>query len=72
VLPEQRQSLAVPVCSRAPSPWHGVATGSARTWRLGRKSLQASRGRSPAPVATVVHTAQPACQAVATEPARLS
>jgi hypothetical protein len=66
VLPEQGQSLAKPVCSRAPSLWHGTATGSARTWCLGRHSLQASRGRSPAPVATVVRTARRACLAVAT------
>jgi hypothetical protein len=66
VLPEQGQSLAKPVCGRAPSLWHGTATGSARTWCLGSNSLRASRGRSPAPVATVVRIAQWACLAVAT------
>ncbi len=70
MLPEQGQSLAKPGCGRAPSLWHGTATGSVQTWRLGRNSLRASRGRSPAPVATVVRTAQRACLAVATEPAR--
>jgi hypothetical protein len=70
VLPEQGQSLAKPVCSRAPSQWHGTATGSALTWCLGRESLQASCGRSPAPVATVVRTAQRARLAVATASAR--
>jgi hypothetical protein len=72
VLPEQGQSLAKPVCGRAPSLWHGIATGSARTWCLGSHSLLASRGRAPALVATVVRTAQPACLAVATTCPRLS
>jgi hypothetical protein len=72
VLPEQGQSLAKPVCSRAPSQWHGTATGSAKTWRLGRESLQASCGRTPAPVATVARIARPACLAVATASPRLS
>ena len=66
MLPEQGQSLAKPVCSRAPSQSHGTATGSAQTWCLGHESLQASCGRSPAPVATVVRIARPACLAVAT------
>lgn len=66
MLPEQGQSLAKPVCSRAPSQWHGTATGGVQTWRLGRESLQASCGHPPAPVATAVRTARPACLAVAT------
>jgi hypothetical protein len=70
VLPEQGQSLAKPVCSRAPSQWHGTATGSARTWRLGGVSLQASCGHAPAQVATVVRTARRGCLAVATVTAR--
>jgi hypothetical protein len=72
VLPEQGQSLAMPVCSRAPSLWHGAATGSAQTWCLGGNSLRVSRGRSPAPVATVVRTAHRACLAVATACPRLA
>jgi hypothetical protein len=72
VLPEQGQSLAKPVRGCAPPPWHGTATGGARTWCLGSNSLRASRGRSPAPVATVVRTAQRAYLAVATTGPRLS
>ncbi len=72
MLPEQGQSLAKPVCSRAPSQWHGTATGGARTWCLGHESLQASCGRSPAPVATVVRAASRACLAVATASPRFS
>jgi hypothetical protein len=72
VLPEQGQSLAKRVCSRAPSQWHGTATGSAQTRCLGRNSLRASRGRSPAPVATVIRTPQQACLAVATASPRPS
>jgi hypothetical protein len=66
VLPEQGQSLAKLVCCRAPSQWHGTATGSAKTWCLGHESLQANCGRTPAPVATVARIARPACLAVAT------
>jgi hypothetical protein len=59
VLPEQGQSLAKPVCSRAASQWHGTAPGSARIRCAGHESLQASCGRSPALVATVVRIARP-------------
>jgi hypothetical protein len=72
VLPEQGQSLAKPVCGRAPSLWHGTATGSARIWCLGSNTLRVSRGRLPARVATVVRTAQRACLAVATTSPGLS
>jgi hypothetical protein len=53
MLPEQGQSWALPVRSRASSRRHGAAPSSARTGRPGFRALSASCGYTPAPVATV-------------------
>jgi hypothetical protein len=68
VLPEQGQNLALAVRSRAVAGRHGASPSSARTWRPGHHTLQASGGRSPALVATAVGIARPTCRVVATNP----
>jgi hypothetical protein len=66
VLPEQGQSLAMAVRSRAVAGRHGASPSSARTWHPGHEILRASGGHSPALVATAVGIARPTCRAVAT------
>lgn len=66
MLPEQGQSLATWVRSRANSRRHGVASGSARTMRPGYQTLRADCGYTPAPVATADGVAATARPVVAT------
>jgi hypothetical protein len=66
VLPEQGRSPATPLRSRAWSPRHGAATGSARTRRPDSVTLSAGCGQVPALVATANGIALAAYRAVAT------
>jgi hypothetical protein len=70
VLPEQGQSLAKAIHSRAAAGRHGASPSSARIRRPGCEILRVGCGRSPALVATAVGISRPMCRAVATTTAR--